>query len=62
MRARKPCFAVRRLLRGWYVGRIVRSHVGGKAIGARARGSRLTFPQAKTTFVRPVGLPPYFRT
>lgn len=62
MRARKPCFAVRRLLRGRYVGCIVHSHVGAKAIGARARGSRLTFPQADTTFVRPVGLPPYFRT
>src|SRR5438876_5319906 len=53
MRARKPCFLMRRVLRGRYVGPMETSREAGKRTRLRRDGSRLTFPHAGRSFGPP---------
>src|SRR5437879_13092584 len=53
MRARKPCFLMRRVLRGRYVGPMETPCEAGKRTRLRRDGSRLTFPHAGRSFGPP---------
>src|SRR5437879_7797222 len=55
MRARKPCFLMRRVLRGRYVGPMETPREAGKRTRLRRDGSRLTFPHARRSFGPPFG-------
>src|SRR2546421_3236759 len=53
MRARKPCFLMRRVLRGRYVGPMETPCEAGKRTRLRRDGARLTFPHAGRSFGPP---------
>src|SRR2546428_6704374 len=60
MRARKPCFLMRRVLRGRYVGPMETSREAGKRTRLRRDGARVTFSHAGGSFGPPLLASPPF--